>query len=195
MARNPVVRARPKPAPAGDYWDACIFIDYVQSKSSADSNQATALWDEAKEKKRVIHTSVITIAEVAWYMANTTTLTEEESKKIDALWHPDGPVQLWEVTPELATQARQIRRDCRAKQPSIPIDNMDAIHLATARSIPVARFITKDHFKYAPEREKTTNLPDQRPTLSAMFGMELCHARPETMQFADAKLPHRADDE
>jgi len=121
------------------YWDSCVFLGLI-SEESANVADSKAVWEEAKQGRTQIFTSVFTFAEVIRAKCEGTIkpLPEAQDKPI-----VDFLSQKWVtrvlLDESLASQARRLlRKHTECKKPS------DGIHLATALHYDVDEMHTWD---------------------------------------------------
>lgn len=163
-----------------EYWDSCVFLE-ILNKQGERGDVAATIFQDALHKRRTVYTSLLTITEVVFTLAENNgriALKQEEAAAIDKLWHPQSPFRMVEFTKHIAVKAREIKRLCLEQKPAIPMFPSDAVHLACAQHRQVERFFTYDQFNRRPG-DKDAALPDQRPNLSNLLGFEVCdpHAR------------------
>lgn len=175
MAKKYGARTR-APKQREEYWDTCVFLDLLKARDDARGEIARALWDDARNKGRIIYTSDLTIAEVAFVLdQNATSLDAQEEADIEALWSDDKtPVRFVSITQNIARKARAIKRACMNHKPKpIPLEPFDALHLACAQHAQVQTVFTTDKFNRK-RRETSPSLPDQRPALGKLIGIHIC---------------------
>lgn len=125
------------------YWDACVFLSWVNGNPDRLPDIDTFL-DEAEREEIEIIASTVSIAEVAFGKVeqDQKALTAEIDAKIGGLWEPSSPVKLVEVSVLVVEEAKGLIRE------GIPegwsLKPMDAIHLSTARRMEVDVFHTYD---------------------------------------------------
>ena len=130
-------------SPQRIYWDACVFLSFIERHP--DRSKAIRTWLEKAEKgKVVIVTSTLSIVEVAFgkQEKDQGVLIPEEEAKINNLWTPESPVTLVEFHTSIALEARRLMRDAMAS--GIGLKPADAIHLATCRNLGIDGFHTYD---------------------------------------------------
>ncbi len=130
-------------SPQRIYWDACVFLSFIEGHP--DRSKAIRTWLEKAEKgKVVIVTSTLSIVEVAFgkQEKDRGALIPEEEAKINHLWTPESPVALAEFHTSIALEARRLMRDAMASE--IGLKPADAIHLATCRNLGIDEFHTYD---------------------------------------------------
>lgn len=125
------------------YWDACVFLDYVNGV--ADKLLVLEpLLDRAGPRGDIeIVTSTLSIAEVAFGHLDQTGqgFDPDTEAKIDALW-TDPIIKQIDFHKLIAFEARDLIRT--VKLAGLGLSGADAIHLATAQRIDVAEFHTYD---------------------------------------------------
>jgi len=116
------------------YWDACVFLSFVEGRSDRVPTIESLLSD-CENGKIEIWSSHLSIAEVAFAKAekDNKALDPAIEKVIDNLWHPDSPIKLVEVSHLACIIARNFLREAMHKQ--IGLRSADALHLATAKMI------------------------------------------------------------
>ncbi len=122
------------------YWDADVFLSYINGDPKRLPDIDALL--EKSGKDILIYTSTISIVEVAFGKAEQDgkALDAATEKKINSLWAPGSPVGLVEFHAIIAEEAKKLMRyaiSCGWK-----LKPMDAIHIATALSIPVKEIHT-----------------------------------------------------
>lgn len=126
------------------YWDACVFLHYIEGTPQWMSILDSLLEEASETNKLIILTSTISITEVAFAK------TEKDGKALDptvesamdALWNDRSAVKLVEYNEIIAREARALLR--LAVQNGRSLKPMDAIHLATAMNRRVDDFHTTD---------------------------------------------------
>ena len=129
------------------YWDANVFLSYINGDPERLSHIDAFL--EKSGKDILIYTSTFSIVEVAFGKAEQDgkALDVETEKKINSLWMPGSPVGLVEFHALIAEEAKKLMR--HAISCGWKLKPMDAIHMATALSIPV-----KEIHTYEPSWDK-----------------------------------------
>ena len=155
-----------KSDPPKVYWDSCVFIDYIDQQQNPDRIlNILAVWEAARNRDVTIHTSMVSIVEVAYFVEEKTRGMKPESEtKLDALWF-GSPVIMSEVSPLVARDARGlVRRSIQDQQKMAP---MDAVHLATAKRLGVGVVHTYDGSltKYS----SYIGVPIEEPSAAAPF--------------------------
>jgi len=140
------------PEPTRNYWDADVFLSYINAVADRLPT-LDALLDESadSEHEREIITSTYTIAEVAFALHEKAqkALDSDAENKIDALWTDRYAVKLIEFHEGIARDARTLIRGAMAA--GTRLKPGDAIHLASGRAVGCAEFHTysKDLPRYA----------------------------------------------
>ena len=131
-------------APRSIYWDACIFLDYIEGAPQwmpiLDS-----LLDRASTVGDIVFvTSTLSIVEVAFARSEREgrMLDDAVVAAVDALWADRSAVQLVEFNQRIAREARRLLR--QSLEMSRGLKPMDAIRLATASLMLVADCHTTD---------------------------------------------------
>jgi predicted nucleic acid-binding protein len=133
----------PGKAPKRSYWDACVFLAWV-NKEPDRVGVVDALLDSAGDGVIEIVTSVISITEVALAAPEQAAkvLSAAELARIDNLWKPRSPVKLAECHVLIATDARELMR--KTTGDGWKLKAPDAIHLSTAVRLGCQEFLTYD---------------------------------------------------
>lgn len=136
----------PKPEAALYYWDACVFLSYVNGIEDRCSHIRPMLQEASNKQIRIV-TSVMSVTEVAYgkIEQDGKELDASTEKLIDGLWR--FPVNLVEYHRLIATDARALMRQTLLQGTSgdrWTLTPIDAIHLATARRIRADEFHTYD---------------------------------------------------
>jgi predicted nucleic acid-binding protein len=125
------------------YWDACVFLSYVNEHPDRVGNIETLLEEASREEIEIL-TSTVSIVEVAFgaQEQEQEALSADVEAKINTLWQPASPVEMVEFHILIAEEAQQLMRS------GIPqgwrLKPMEAIHLCTARRMEVDVFHTYD---------------------------------------------------
>jgi predicted nucleic acid-binding protein len=132
------------PEPNRVYWDACVFLSYINGVPDRLPTIDALLAESADaDHNREIVTSTFTITEVAFALHEkaATTLDAETEGKIDSLWADRYAVKLIDFHEGIARDARTlIRGAVAAGTPSLKPG--DAVHLASARALGCTEFHT-----------------------------------------------------
>jgi len=125
--------------PKGDpplkyYWDACVFVSFIEGTTDRLSTIESML-EDCENATIEIYTSMITIVEVAYAKAEKDgrLLSEEVEEAINKLWLPPSPIKIVELDQSVAWIARALMRSAMAEKKKLK--PADAIHLATAKTI------------------------------------------------------------
>ncbi len=92
------------------YWDANVFIYYLNGDLERLPTLDAILDGVSKSKKDKIVTSIFSKVEVAWVASekNHRSLSKEEESKIDALWNDSSIIELVDFSDEIAHLARDL---------------------------------------------------------------------------------------
>ena len=125
------------------YWDSCVFLEMIEGEEDR-RHGILAVLDDAVNGKVLIHTSVLTIAEVVYAKSekHKAILDHVVEEKIRALWKPDSPFVLVDVFRGIVEVAQEISRESLAAK--VLVKPADAIHLATAKRLGCVAFHTFD---------------------------------------------------
>jgi predicted nucleic acid-binding protein len=124
------------------YWDACLFLSYINGDADRLADLETLL-EAAYQGAVEIVTSTVSIVEVArGAQEQAGELDAVAMAKIDALWEPPSPIKLVEFHRVIATNARDLIRNGIRRGWSLK--PMDAIHLATAANAQAGELLTYD---------------------------------------------------
>lgn len=133
------------------YWDACVFLSYINELPDRLPD-IEALLDEAKRGEIQIITSTVSVAEVAFGAAeqDARALDPAVAERIDSLWALGSPVQLVDLHLLITEEAKALRRT-GVPQGWTGLRTADALHLATAKHEAVDELNTysKDLRRYA----------------------------------------------
>jgi predicted nucleic acid-binding protein len=135
------------------YWDANVFLDYIEGNPTRLPVLDALLDDSANPRGTIqIVTSTISIVEVAFAVHEKINriLDSHIEVRLNDLWTDEQAVKLAEFHDLVAIEARALMR--RGLEMGMRLKPMDAIHLATAARLEVAEFHTYDASlrKYAP---------------------------------------------
>ena len=131
------------PEPRLVYWDACVFLSYIQ-QSEERIEALDAMLDDAGAGLLHIVTSVMSQVEVAYVEEEKASgqLDSRVEQAIDDLFFDNSVVTLVEYHPIIGRDARDLIR--AAIQQGRSIKPMDAIHLATAKHVEAGVLYTYD---------------------------------------------------
>lgn len=134
------------------YWDACVFLSYVNEDEDRIGD-ISSLLEHAEKREIEIVTSTVSIVEVAFGAAERrqSALSEEMETKINKLWETSSPIKLVEFHVLIAEEAKKLMR--RGVPLGWSLKPKDAVHLATAQRLEVTELHTYDDGldKWAPE--------------------------------------------
>jgi len=124
------------------YWDACIFISYIDGIADRIST-IDAILEDGENENLQIFTSILSITEVAFGEIEKIgkVLTPESEEKIDRFWL-HSPVKLVDIHQQIAFDAKALIRETLPRGWSLK--PADAIHLVTAKRMGVSEFHTYD---------------------------------------------------
>ncbi len=135
------------------YWDANLFLSYINEHPERMPVLEALLADSAGDNLQ-IYTSTLTTVEVAFAASEQQrrALDPVQEEKIDALWNAPDVVAIVEYHDAVGRHARDLIRDAMTQQRSLK--PLDAIHLATAQwlvgaGFPISEFHTYDRQLYA----------------------------------------------
>jgi predicted nucleic acid-binding protein len=131
------------------YWDACVFLSYINGVENRRS-QIEALLEGAKNGDFEIITSTVSLAEVAFSASEKEGMALDSTveRQIAGMWGP--PLKLVEFSPPIGVRAAALVRAAMVR--GMGLRPMDAIHLSTAEQMAAASFHTYDEAlqKFAP---------------------------------------------
>ncbi len=163
------------------YWDSCVFLSYINGTPSR-----LPIIDDLFSRARktppefTIVTSVVSISEVAFAITEKQRihLDEDMEGNIDSLWRDRKAIRLAEDHELIQRGARQLIRT--AVSNGWALKPMDAIHLATARSIKATQFHTYDLKlqKFAAQIAMPINPPDSEQGVLQMLPEDAIAAEP-----------------
>jgi predicted nucleic acid-binding protein len=150
------------------YWDSNVFLSAINA-SPERLPIIEAVLDDCDHGDVEVHTSVLSIAEVAFAESEQRRkqLSEEIEAKIEKLWVPPSPIKLHEISQYIANEAKALMRQAMLK--SWALKPLDAIHLATAKRRQVDEFHTYDIARLA--------------KLSAITGYPIVQPRTDRLPF------------
>lgn len=98
------------------YWDACVFLSYV-NEDAGRVNDIQTLLDEAGRNEIEIVTSTVSMVEVAFGAAErkNSALSTDMEAKISRLWESTSPVNMVEFYTLIAEAAQ--KNQCAAVSP------------------------------------------------------------------------------
>lgn len=126
------------------YWDACVFLSYINENEDRISD-ISSLLEHARKQEIEIVTSTVSVVEVAFAATEQqdSALSEEAEAKINKLWEASSPIKLVEFHVLIAEEAKDLMRV------GIPLGwrlkSKDAVHLATAERLGVTELHTYDN--------------------------------------------------
>lgn len=144
------------------YWDANVFISYLNNDPSRLPTLEAILEAMESSKTDRIVTSVISKVEVAWVAHErlNRALNMEEELRIDALWDNPEIVEMVDFNDEIALVARKLMREGMAR--GWKLRTNDAIHLASAQWVGAMELQTYDK-NDMPRFSQLLNLPICEP--------------------------------
>ena len=143
------------------YWDSNVFLSAINANPER-LPVIEAILDDLDHGEVEIHTSVLSIAEVAFAESEKRErqLSEDVEAKIEKLWVPPSPIKLDEISQHIANDAKAFMRQTILKGWSLK--PLDAIHLATAKRREVDEFQTYDVDRLS-KYSKITGYPIVQP--------------------------------
>jgi predicted nucleic acid-binding protein len=132
------------------YFDACVYLAYLRNETAhygkSRIGAIESIWKQSERGGVVVVTSAITITEVLSHK-----LEAKAEKKFSQIIQ-SGVHQCEDVTPPIASKARQYRDYYHANPVKLPggtgsrsdLTTPDAIHLATAIILSCEQFLTFD---------------------------------------------------
>jgi len=154
------------PEPRFIYWDANVFISYLNNDPNRLPVLEAILEGMGSSKNDRIVTSAISKVEVAWVAHERLkrALSTEEEIRIDALWNNPDVVEMVDFSDEIALIARKLMREGMTR--GWKLTTNDAIHLASAQWVGAIELQTYDM--------------DDLPRYSELLGLTICE--PHTIQ-------------
>jgi predicted nucleic acid-binding protein len=142
------------------YWDANVFLSYVNSIPDRVPILDAILEGMESSKTDRIVTSVVSKVEVAWVAHEKLNriLNKEEEARIDAIWNNSEVVEMVDFNDEIALAARKLMREGMAR--GWKLTTNDAIHLASAQWVGAMELQTYDK--------------DDMPRFSQLLGLTIC---------------------
>lgn len=155
--------------PDNVYWDACVILEYLNGDADR-APHVNALLDSASKAQIQIHTSTLSIVEVAFASHDKAgrALSPETEAIIESLWATGAPIRLMEFHRVIAEDARRLCQTAMTKNIQ-GVRSADAVHLATALTLGVDVFHTYE--------EETT-----RTKWAALTGLVVCEPLSTTPQ-------------
>ncbi len=126
------------------YWDANVFISYLNDDKDRTPVLEAILESVESSKTTRIVTSVISKVEVTWVAQEKLNriLYAEEEKRIDEMWENDDIFEMVEFNNEIALMARKLMRTGLSQ--GWRLRTNDAIHLASAQWVGAMELQTYD---------------------------------------------------
>jgi predicted nucleic acid-binding protein len=154
------------PEPRFIYWDANVFISYLNNDPNRLPMLEAILEVMESSKNDRIVTSAISKVEVAWVAHERLkrALSTEEEIRMDALWNNPEVVEIVDFNDEIALAARKLMREGMTR--GWKLTTNDAIHLASAQWVGAIELHTYDK--------------DDLPRYSELLGLNICE--PHTVQ-------------
>lgn len=148
------------PEPRFIYWDANVFISYLNNDPDRLPTLEALLETVESSKNDRIVTSAISKVEVTWVAHEklNRALSREEEARIDALWDNPDIVELIDFNDEIALMARKLMREGMAR--GWKLTSNDAIHLASAQWVGAMELQTYDK--------------DDMPRFGQLLGLTIC---------------------
>lgn len=132
---------KPKDKPRRSYWDSCVFLALI-NREPGRSTVVNELMEHARKGDLEVVTSLLTITEVAYAVAEKHSPSTATLAGIDKLWDHASPVKLVEFHRLIAVDARDLMRQGLPK--GLSLKPPDAIHLSTASRNGCAEILTYD---------------------------------------------------
>jgi len=133
------------------YWDADVFLTYVEGAPQERMLTLDAILDAAQSRQLEIYTSSLSITEVAFarYEQTGRLLDPAVEQRLDTLWEDRGVVRIVDPHDLIVREARALIRLALPKGWSLKSN--DAVHIATAMRMRVDEMQTYDKrlHKYA----------------------------------------------
>ncbi len=125
------------------YWDANVFLSIIIGEIDRIPT-VNAILDDCENNHAEVHTSILSIAEVAFSEEEKTTkiLDPDIEESINELWSPESPIKIVELYDRVIFTAKTYMRNAISE--GFSLKPMDAIHLATASSITADEYNTYD---------------------------------------------------
>ncbi len=130
------------------YWDANVFLSYIEGIPDRLPTIGALLADAAAERDVEIYTSALSITEVAYAASERAgaALSQTVEDAIDDLWQ-DPTVKLIEFNLVVAREARRLVGESMLRNVTQQLPSLrpaDAIHVATALWINASEVMTYD---------------------------------------------------
>lgn len=130
------------------YWDANVFLSYIEGVPDRLATIGALLADAAAERDVEIYTSALSITEVAYAASERmgAVLSQTVEAAIDDLWQ-DPTIKLIEFNTVIARDARRLVRESMLRNVAQQLPSLrpaDAIHIATALWINASEVMTYD---------------------------------------------------
>lgn len=138
------------------YWDANVFIDYVQEMPERINDISSVIAEIRSIPGSRIYTSIFSTIEVAHvaYERERERLDAKAEERLDRMWADRSLITVVEMNPEVARTSRWIMRAGTSR--SWSLKGKDAVHLGTAywlskNGIAINYMNTYDHklYKYS----------------------------------------------
>lgn len=134
------------------YWDANVFVSYLNNDSERISTIEAILEVVESSKIDRIVTSVVSKVEVAWVAQEkiSRVLTNDEEKRIDDMWENAEIFEMIDFSNDIALKARKLMREGLSR--GWKLRTNDAIHLASAQwvgAIELQTYDLKDFQKFS----------------------------------------------
>lgn len=132
------------PEPRYIYWDANVFLSYLNDDPERVPVLEAILEAIESSKTDRIVTSVLSKVEVAWIAHEklNRVLDREEEARIDEMWNNPDIVELVDFSDEIALKARKFMREGMGM--GWKLRTNDAIHLASAQWVGAIELQTYD---------------------------------------------------
>jgi predicted nucleic acid-binding protein len=134
------------------YWDANVFVSYLNNdKERIPTIEAILEVVESSKIDRIV-TSVVSKVEVAWVAQEkiSRVLTNDEEKRIDDMWENAEIFEMIDFSNDIALKARKLMREGLSR--GWKLRTNDAIHLASAQwvgAIELQTYDLKDFQKFS----------------------------------------------
>lgn len=120
------------PLPRYLYWDACVFIDYLQATSDRIDTITDIMREVRAHSGSTIYTSILTITEVSHLAIEKQRqkLLPDTVTALDKLWNDRNLLTIIDLNRAIADLARDLSRQAIPRNWALRAP--DAIHLASA---------------------------------------------------------------